>query len=237
MEGTKGGDDEDPRFYGSGVTPEYEELLDYVNEAEKEPATIDTSELKKRLNALQKLLSENTKLRTKYPNDPLKFADSEVELNEGIEKIIQIWDKDLYAQLLELDAASIISNLLTHENIDICLATVDLVDELLDEDVANTGEYKNLLEAKRFLESLLETGCMELLIQNLYRLDESNKTEDSTGIFRTMSKWSGATASSWFIDFEYPFVAMLDSGADISHLETWVLRDIPKLEANFFTLQ
>lgn len=72
--------------------------------------------------------------------------------------------------------------LLTHDNADVCLAVIDLLVELTDTETAEEASE----EMGVFVDAILAHQGLELLVQNLGRLDESN-SEDSDGVYATMN--------------------------------------------------
>ena len=70
--------------------------------------------------------------------------------------------------------------MITHENTDISIAAVGLIQEMTDVDTISEEPT-----AICFIEALLENQGLELIVQNLSRLDESNE-EDVQGVYFSM---------------------------------------------------
>lgn len=92
-----------------------------------------------------------------------RFMDSEADLDEEIKHMMSAsTTPQLYPKLIELDTVKSILSLLTHENTDISIACIDLINELTDEDVL--GEIDE--EGEAGLRALVN----DLVIINLKKL-------------------------------------------------------------------
>jgi beta-catenin-like protein 1 len=74
-------DEEGGRFFGGGVDKKQAEILDYVDEREREDGaaaveTIDTAWLRRTALAFEKKISKNAEMRGKFEDDPHKFVFS-----------------------------------------------------------------------------------------------------------------------------------------------------------------
>ena len=71
----------------------------------------------------------------KYSDQPEKFMESELELDEAVQSLMQLVNKpDLYPVLVDANAVGLLLNLLTHENTDIAVDMIDLLQALTDTD-------------------------------------------------------------------------------------------------------
>ncbi|KAH9264746.1 hypothetical protein BASA83_011780 [Batrachochytrium salamandrivorans] len=105
-------------------------VLDLV-EAGEELATSQTH-----LAEIRKALSKNQEQRIKHADSPLKYLDSEADLVEEIKTMTTISSvPELYPAMLDLGAHQSILALVSHENTDISIAAIELIDELTDEDL------------------------------------------------------------------------------------------------------
>lgn len=72
-----GEDDEEGRFFESGLSTRDEKVLDFIDNQESNIATDDLdwteSSLRKRVADLQKAIKKNEMLRSKYPDEPKKY--------------------------------------------------------------------------------------------------------------------------------------------------------------------
>ncbi|RWW16633.1 hypothetical protein GW17_00019470 [Ensete ventricosum] len=147
---------------------------------------LDLRTLKKLVLAFERRLRDNLEARMKYPDQPDKFADSEVELHEEIERLkVLAGAPELYPELVALNTVPSLVDLLGHDNADIAVDVVSLLMDLTDEDVV--GDDDDNEEAVRSLvDTLLENNALELLVQNLARLSEADPDE-ATAIYNTLS--------------------------------------------------
>lgn len=158
------------------------EILKMV-EAEPETPPLDENTLKRMILAFEKRVLKNQELRIKFPDVPERFMESEVDLNDTIQELhIVATQPELYHMLVDLNAVQSLLGLLTHENTDISIAVVDLIQELTDVDTLNESEES----ATVVIDALLEGQIIALLVQNLERLDESVK-EEADGVYNSLA--------------------------------------------------
>lgn len=111
-------------------------ILKYVESEEAEGDVLDEQGLKKLLLVFEKKNLKNQELRIKYPDNPVKFMDSEVELHTVIQELKTVATvPDLYPVLVELNGIPSLLELLNHPNTDIAVAIVDLLQEVTDVDI------------------------------------------------------------------------------------------------------
>eukprot|EP01041_Mallomonas_annulata_P009997 gene9997-20795_t len=152
-----------------------------LEEADVSALDLDASSLKQLLLNFEKKINRNQKLRMKYVDEPEKFMDSEIELNLEINNLYTIAaSPELYPVLIQSGSFTSILGMIAHENTDISISTIGLLQELTDPDTVLEVE-----EASCLVDALLKGQGLELIIQNLSRLDESNE-EDAQGVFNTM---------------------------------------------------
>ncbi|CAG8812724.1 18002_t:CDS:2, partial [Racocetra persica] len=159
-------------------------ILDLVDQVDvEEPEALDVAGVRKMILKLEKAITKNQELRVKFSDDPTKFMESEADLDEGIKHLLTLTEvPDLYSQVVQMGAIPSIVSLLSHENTDIAIDVVELLNELTDEDVVAENDEDAM---KVFIDSLLENQILELLIQNLSRLNEE-ESNDKQGIFNTL---------------------------------------------------
>ncbi|GCB72988.1 hypothetical protein scyTo_0002287, partial [Scyliorhinus torazame] len=193
-------DDEDLKVshkYGSARRSYYEESGIMVNDEEEEVGKkkilelmendeaepLDESSVKKMILTFEKRAYKNQELRIKFPENPEKFMESELDLNDIIQEMHVIATMpDLYHLLVELNAVQSLIGLLGHENTDVSIAVVDLLQELTDIDTLHESEEG----AEVLIDALLEGQVVALLVQNLERLDETVK-EEADGVHNTLA--------------------------------------------------
>lgn len=78
-------------------------------------------------------MTKNQEMRIKFPEQPEKFMESELELNETIQEMHVISTRaDMYPIVLESSCMGALLGLLSHENSDISSAVILLLQELTD---------------------------------------------------------------------------------------------------------
>ena len=175
---------------------QFDHLLNSVG-----PRKIDLNFIKKCLSKLEKTLKKNELMRSKFINDPTKFIESETELDYEIKQFSCISSApELYYLLADNDFGKLLISLLSHENTDISISCLDLLNGLLegdslgeeeDEEGGGDKEDENSKVAKEsislFISYLVEQlQILPILTDNINRLKESND-EEKEGIFTTLS--------------------------------------------------
>ncbi|CAI5958149.1 unnamed protein product [Closterium sp. NIES-65] len=143
---------------------------------------MDLRGLRRAVLAFEKRLKENMDARIRHVDQPEKFMESEVELDREVKKLHAVASApSLYPDLVRLNAVPSILSLLGHENTDISLGAVSLLGELTDADAI--GDHEE--EAKALVQALVDSSGLELLVQNLQRLDEKD-SEEGNAVFTTL---------------------------------------------------
>eukprot|EP00096_Caligus_rogercresseyi_P012821 TRINITY_DN5495_c0_g1_i3.p1 TRINITY_DN5495_c0_g1~~TRINITY_DN5495_c0_g1_i3.p1 ORF type:complete len:575 (+),score=208.91 TRINITY_DN5495_c0_g1_i3:50-1774(+) len=145
---------------------------------------LNESRLKKLVLAFEKKTLKNQEIRIKHPDVPEKFMESEVELHDAIQDLrIISTAPELYPALVDLRIIPSTLGLLSHENSDISVAVIDLLQELTDIDT--------LTESRQGADALIATLCANqiapLLVQNLERLSPLTEEDNNDGIHNTLS--------------------------------------------------
>ncbi|KAF2164939.1 hypothetical protein M409DRAFT_56290 [Zasmidium cellare ATCC 36951] len=178
-------DDEEGRFFGTGMTKDTAEALDYIDQQEEEtyePEKIDSVWLRRLITGFEKKVNKNAELRARYEGDPAKFMDSEADLDAEIKSWSLLSEHpELYVEFAESGSVSNLIGLLAHENTDIAIGAIEIISELLDEDVQAEQEQWDALVA-----ALLDADLLELLMSNLKRLDEENES-DRSGVYHSLA--------------------------------------------------
>ncbi|KAG7471967.1 hypothetical protein MATL_G00103570 [Megalops atlanticus] len=176
--------DEDIEDTGADKKKVLEKLMDHDDDQEAEP--LDESSVKKMILTFEKRSYKNQELRIKFPDNPEKFMETELDLNDIIQEMHVIATMpDLYHLLVELNAVHSLLGLLSHENTDILFLEdplVDLLQELTDIDTLHESEEG----AEVLIDALLEGQVVALLVQNMERLDEQVK-EEADGVYNTLA--------------------------------------------------
>lgn len=170
-----------------------------------------------------------------------RFIDSEADLDAAIKSLLPLAQSPVlaYPELVSSGHVARLIGLLSHENADIVIDVVEVINELTDEDVGNEGEEDEEEEGskeqalKTLIESLvsivsvvsklwltssqLENSILELLVDNLKRLNETEES-DRQGVFHILGLFSHsnnyiAISSSCFLGI---FENLLGFNADLS---------------------
>ena len=112
----------------------------------------------------------------------IRFMASEADLDAEIKALsILAEHAELYAEFAKLGCVGSLVSLLAHENTDIAIDAIEILGELTDEDVeAEESQWKALVNA------MLGADVVDLLTQNLARLDEKNES-DRSGVYHVLS--------------------------------------------------
>lgn len=158
-------------------------IVKFVESEEADGDVLDEVGLKKLILLFEKKNLKNQEMRIKFPENPEKFMESELDLHTVVQDLKAVATvPDLYPILVELHGVPSILELLAHPNTDIAVAVVDLLQELTDVDIL--GESREGAEV--LLEALRKQQICALLVQNLERLNETVK-EESDGVHNTLS--------------------------------------------------
>jgi beta-catenin-like protein 1 len=184
------GDDDEGRFFGSGVSKSEREVLDFIDQNEGEEVeadeVYDTAWLRKAALRFRKKIDKNSEMRGRYPEEPQKFVGSEADLDDEIKGLsILAEHTDLYGEFARLKGGDggvrDLVGLLSHENTDIAVRAVEVMGELTDEDTgAEEGDWSSLVEG------MVKAGAVELLVQNFGRLDEEGNESDRDGVYHVL---------------------------------------------------
>ncbi|XP_050069328.1 beta-catenin-like protein 1 [Anopheles maculipalpis] len=158
-------------------------ILKFVETEEPDGEVLDESGLKKMLLLFEKRVLKNQEMRIKFPDNAEKFMESEIELNDAIQELHAVATvPDLYPLLVELNGVASLLDLLSHQNSDISVAVVNLLQELTDVDIL----HESLDGTETLIEALRNQQAAGLLVQNLERLDELVK-EEADGVHNTLA--------------------------------------------------
>lgn len=157
--------------------------MKYVDEEEVAGDTIDENGLRKMILMFEKRILRNQETRIKFPDNPEKFMESEIHLHSIIIELkVVATVPDLYPLFVELNAVPSLLELLAHQNTDISVAVIDLLQEMTDVDIL----HESLDGAETLIAALRKQQICALLVQNLDRLDESVR-EEADGVHNTLA--------------------------------------------------
>lgn len=144
---------------------------------------MDEAGLKKLILLLEKRILKNQEMRIKNPEQPDKFMDSELDLHDILQQLTVVSTvPDLYPLLVELHGISSLLELLSHQNSDISVGVVDLIQEMTDIDIL----HESVEGSETLIEALRSQQISALLTSNLDRLDETVK-EEADGVHNTLA--------------------------------------------------
>lgn len=207
-------DEEGGRFFGGGLTEDQRDVFDYVDTVEDDLSREeihDAAWVRKQITKLDRLTKKNAQLRGRFADSPQKFLDSEAQLDSLIKSFsIMTEHSDLYPAFVEHKGLEVFENLLAHENSDIVVDVIQVLDELIDQDTtANESDIRVLVEG------IVDLGIIDSLITNLSRLDDSRRVRGSedkqivdgeeeeaerAGVFQILSVFENLTAISGIAD-------------------------------------
>jgi beta-catenin-like protein 1 len=179
-------DEEGGRFFGGGVNQKQAEILDFMDShgdaSDQAAEKIDIPWLRKKALSLEKKISKNAEMRGKFEDEPHRFMQSEEELDVEIKSLsILSQHPELFEEFARLGSLGSLVRLLAHENTDIAVDVVEIVAELTDDGVEAEPE-----EWSALVDGMVEGGLLEVLVQNLERLNEGTEG-DRNGVYHTLS--------------------------------------------------
>ncbi|KAJ6539393.1 Catenin-beta-like protein [Mycena capillaripes] len=190
-------EDDEGRFFGGGLTSEQKEILNIFDNAggagvQDDPDALSITSIRRMLLRFERAVNKNQDQRSKYPDDPTKFIDSEADLDSAIKGLLPLAQAPVlaYPELVRSGTVALLIGLLSHENADIVIDVVEVIHELTDEDVGNEeddeeDERSSEEALKILIEGLLENSILELLVDNLTRLNEAEES-DKQGVFHIL---------------------------------------------------
>jgi len=156
------------------------QLKEFVNQVENESFDeVNPATIKKLVLSFEKKYLKNQQMRDKFKDEPEKFMDSEIDLDEEIKNLQVIATApELYPLFVSLGSILSLGSLIIHENCDISIDVIELFYELIQQENQETDQDLVLYK------SIIENNVLETLIQNFTRLDPSI-SEESQAIYNT----------------------------------------------------
>ncbi|XP_022822052.1 beta-catenin-like protein 1 [Spodoptera litura] len=167
---------------------EREDILRFVENETTEGDVLDETAVKKLVLNFEKKTLRNREMRIKFPDQPEKFMDSEIDLYEALQELSAVATvPDQYPLLVDLKCINSLLELLSHDNTDVSTKVVHLLQELTDDDILQESEEG----AEALMNALTEAEAPSLLLHNLSRLDEQVPDErdavhDTLGIIENL---------------------------------------------------
>lgn len=148
------------------------------------PPPADGKAVKKLAAALEKRYRTNMELRLKHADDPTKFLESELDLDEAVKSLLVVASTpQLYPDLVQAGAIPTLMTLITHDNADIAADALELLSELTDTDAVED----NRQEAGLLVDVMLENGALKLLAERIKTLNMNEDEEEATAVYRALS--------------------------------------------------
>ncbi|QRW01704.1 beta-catenin-like protein 1 [Ceratobasidium sp. AG-Ba] len=189
-------DDEGGRFFGGGLTDEQKKILNIFDRAggegaqDEEASELNAVGIRRLLSKLEKAVAKNQDQRSKYPNAPEKFIDSEADLDAAIKALLPLAQVPTlsYPELIKSGAIAFRS----HPRVYGRRCWGEDEEEEEEEEGLEGGKKEEALKA--LIESLVSNQTLELLVQNLARMDEKEET-DRQGVFHTLGIFENVLGS------------------------------------------
>lgn len=143
---------------------------------------LDSSGVKRMLLTLERAVSKNMSLRAKHASEPIKFLDSEVELDRALKALHALAAApEQYSVLCASETLrSTFPSLLAHDNVDISVDVIELLKELLDDDAVGASETARAA-ALSLLEAFDSADILNLAMDNLSRLGAARPASSADG--------------------------------------------------------
>lgn len=134
---------------------------------------LDLRAAKRLLLAFERRLRDNLEARMKYPDDPARFADSEIALHAETDRLrLLAGAPELFPDLVPIGLASSLASLLTHDNVDLAAAAASLLADLTDSE-----DPSDLAAVQALADALVDANALDLLVHNLSRFSETDPDE------------------------------------------------------------
>ncbi|CAK1548463.1 unnamed protein product [Leptosia nina] len=170
---------------------EREDILKFVENVVTEGEVLDEAGVKKLVLNFEKKALKNREMRIKFPDQPEKFMESELDLYDALQELSAVATvPDQYPLLVEVKCINSLLELLSHDNTDVSTKVVNLLQELTDVDILHESEEG----AEELINALADAECPALLLHNLARLDEQVPDErdavhNSLGIIENITEF------------------------------------------------
>ena len=111
----------------------------------------------------------------------IRFMGSEADLDADVKALSILSEHpELYEEFAKLGCVASLVSLLSHENTDIAIDAIEIINELTDEDVDAEQEQWDIL-----VDALLEADLLNLLFENISRFDEEIES-DRAGLYHAL---------------------------------------------------
>eukprot|EP00210_Caulerpa_lentillifera_P007603 g7261.t1 len=164
--------------------PNPEELLKLAEENARADSVLDAKSLKKLATNFEKKYTENLEQRLKHGDDPSRFMNSELDLDESIHNLFTLVNSpELYPIFLQTNILNSLLNLLQHENRDLAGDTCQLLAALTD----TTDNEEWISNFCRLADALLEANAPNLILQFLLTLNDQSSEDEASIVFNLLT--------------------------------------------------
>ena len=137
----------------------------------------EEEEVRKLLLQVRRAHSQNTEMRSKFPDEPERFFDSELALDDAIQALEAEANNGISAGVCACpEGIEVLQDLLLHENEDIVADVVTVLSEMSDLSSLEENETE-ILGRKHFAEAIVKSN---LCIPRLMKLVGNENTEAET---------------------------------------------------------
>jgi len=170
-------------FKNKQLSEEEKQTILAAVDDDKQGEAINASYVKRLILSFEKRVTKNSEMRIKFPDHPDKFMESELDLHDEIQRMhVLATVPEYYSIIVKLHITNTLLGLISHDNTDISTAVVGLLQEMTDIDNLTDGEEG----ASDFVDSLLESQILGVLVHNMKRFDETQK-EESDGVHNSLA--------------------------------------------------
>lgn len=141
----------------------------------------------------EKAINKNQEMRVRYADQPEKFMESEADLDEEIKNLLSLTEApQMYPEFVKLGSVASLMSLLSHENTDIAIDTIDLINELTDEDVGASTSEDDLERSEEVLEAI-NTFVSAMVNQSFKEI-----TMFMSDRFLSFGRWKMSYCNYWY---------------------------------------
>jgi len=164
-------------------------ILRAVNEA---PAVQEMDEAKARaaVARLNKAVATNSVMRSKYPDDPTKFMQSEVDVDEALMALKELAvAPQLYDLFISLGGCETLASLFTHENDNVHVSVLSLLAELINADALALDPANPMASraAWNLVAEMIRLKIFPMMIQTAESVEPDEEDTQATAVFNCLS--------------------------------------------------
>lgn len=187
---------------------------------------LTTADVRRALQQLERSLTKNAEQRARYPDDPKRFLDSEVNLDETLRSLFAIsTSPQLYPDLIKLGGLDFMAGLLAHDNIDIVANVIVLLNEMIEPDVLDDriDNVKQLVET--MVEKQVYAGVVDCL-QKRFGTQFLTEENLAKAVYAGLSLFENA------IELDAKYATILVKGTQILDYCCRLVKDVEGFDTN-----